>query len=306
MIGPSVDAYIRSCAARELACIEKLSTYPGQRGLYNGPNQYCPTKELKKRALQDYLKIATHMLPKDAKLSKPSLWHPDLHTNNIFVDPSQPTKILNIIDWQAVNIAPLFRQARHPALVNFEGPIPEGLNPIALPDGFDDMTEEEKRQAKVLRAAQSLYKLYEIHMIWQCPEVAQALRFQGTLPGKITALAGVIFSDGEPALQEMLIRLQDKWATTVDSSIPCPLSFTPEERAEQRDLLDAWNKSIELKHDVLSEMGEYDEWDGWVNHKNYKIYKERLARCRESFLSRMAKTEEERSQWIHAWPFEDK
>ncbi|KAF7564970.1 aminoglycoside phosphotransferase [Pyrenophora tritici-repentis] len=146
---PLVDTYLRSCAARELACIEKSSTCFDQRGLFNSPNQYRLTQELKIRAVHDYLKVATQILPKDAKLSKPTLWHPDLHGGNIFVDPLEPTKIV-IIDWQAVNIAPLFRQARNPALLDFDGPIPEGLKQIPLPDGFDDMTEEQQREAKNL------------------------------------------------------------------------------------------------------------------------------------------------------------
>ena len=289
-----------------MACIEKFPSDPGQRRTFEGPNQYRPAKDLKIRVFQDYLKVATQILPKDAKLSKPSLWHSDLHANNIFVDPSQPTKIVNIVDWQAVSIAPLFRQARLPPLVEFEGPLPEGLKPIKLPDGLDDMSEEQKNQARALKIAQSLYKLYQIRMAFQCPDIIEAIRFQHTLPGRITGLAGSIFSDGEPILQGMLIQLQDEWDTVVGSSIPCPLSFNFEERSEQQDLERTWNKSIELMRHALNEMGEYYGWDGWVNYKNYNVYKERLSQCRESFLNRMAKTEEERSQWIHAWPFEDK
>jgi hypothetical protein len=280
--------------------------YPGQQGLFSGPNQYRPTKALKVGVLQDYQKVATQILPKDVNLSKPTLWHSDLHSDNIFVDPSQPTKILNIIDWQAVNVSPLFLQARHPSLIEFDGPIPEGFKPITLPDGFDDMSEEAQHQAKNLRAAQSLYKLYEILMLRQCPEIGQALQFRNTLHGQITGLASSIFSDGEPILQGMLIRLQDEWATSVGSSIPCPLSFTPEDRTHQQRLEASWSEGVELMHKVLTEIGAYQGWDGWVNHNNYPIYKERLARCREEFLNHYAKTEEERSQWIQAWPFEDK
>jgi hypothetical protein len=189
MIGPSVNDLVHSRAARELACIEKFSMYPGQQGLFSGPSQYQPTRALKVAVLRDYIKIATQILPDDTNLSKPTLWHSDLHTANIFVDPSQPTKITNIIDWQAVNIAPLFLQARRPSLIEFEGPIPEGFAPITLPAGFDDMSEKQQHAAKNLRAAQSLYKLYEILMRRQCPEIAAALRFQESLRGRITGLA---------------------------------------------------------------------------------------------------------------------
>jgi hypothetical protein len=59
-------------------------------------------------------------------------------------------------------------------------------------------------------------------------------------------------------------------------------------------------------HGVLIEIGAHQEWNGWVIRNNYPVYKERLARCREAFLNRYAKTGEERRQWIQAWPFEDK
>lgn len=306
MTGPSLAEFIYSCANRELACIDRFSSYPGQQGLFGGPNQYRSTKAFKAQVLQNYLKVATQVLPKDSTLSKPTLWHSDLHTDNIFVDPSQPIKILNIIDWQAVNISPLFLQARHPSLIEFEGPIPEGFEPPTLPDNFDEMSEEEQHQAKNLRAAQSLYKLYEILMLRQCPEIAQALRFRDTLPGQITGLASSIFSDGEPIFQGMLIRLEEEWATCVGPSISCPLSFTPQERTQQQRLKASWSRGVEMMHEILTEIGAYQGWDGWINHNNYPVYKERLARCRKNFLNRFARTEEERSQWIQTWPFEDK
>jgi hypothetical protein len=244
-------------------------------------------------------------LPKDPALSKPTLWHGDLHAENIFVDPSDPTKISNILDWQAISVSPLFLQARHPSLVEFEGPIPEGFGPIELPDDFDQMSEEAQLQAKDLRAAQSLWKIYEILMLQQCPAIAHALRFRDTLSFQMTGLAGSIFSDGEPMLQGMLIQLQDEWATRVKSPTPCPLAFSPEERAEQQRLAESWGNSVELMAEVLSEIGVYQGWDGWVNHSNYGMYKERLAESRKRFLARQAKSEDERRQWEQVWPFQD-
>ncbi|KAF2461687.1 phosphotransferase enzyme family protein, partial [Lineolata rhizophorae] len=303
---PSIADFILSRAYRELECIKKSSAFPGQQGLFNGPNQYHPTKAFKAEVLRNYLKVAIHILPDDPNLSKPTLWHSDLHPDNIFVDPDQPTKILNIIDWQAVNVSPLFLQARHPSLVEFEGPIPEGFGPITLPESFDTMSVEEQQQAKNLRAAQSLYKLYEVLMLRQCPEIGRALMFRDSLAGQITGLASSVFSDGEPVLQGMLIRLQDEWETCVGPSVPCPLSFSAEDRAQQQEHEAKWSASVELMHEVLTEIGVYQGWDGLVNHDNYGAFKERLAQCREKFLDRHAGSDAERRQRAQAWPFEDK
>ncbi|KAJ8113860.1 hypothetical protein OPT61_g4116 [Boeremia exigua] len=262
--GPSLKEFIHSCADRKLSCIDKFSSYPGQQGLFNGPNQYRPTRALKTGVLQDYLKVATQILPNNINLSKPTLWHPDLHTDNIFVDPSEPTRILTIIDWQADNVSPLFLQARHPSLIEFEGPITEGFKPITLPADFDDLSEEAQLQAKNLRAAQSVYKLYEILMLRQCPEIGKALQFRQSLRGQITGLASSIFSDGEPILQGMLIRLQDEWATCVGPSIPCPLDFTSENKTQQQRLEASWSEGVELMHEILTEIGAYPAGVEWL------------------------------------------
>lgn len=148
------------------------------------------------------------------------------------------------------------------------------------------MSEEDQHQAKHLRAAQSLYKLYEILTLRHCPEIAHALQFRETLQGRITGLVGSIFSDGEPVLQGMLIRLRDEWDMCVGSLVPCPLRFTSRERVEQQDLEMSWGEGVELLHEVLTEVWAYQGWDGWVSHGNYDVYKKRLDRCREGFLDR--------------------
>lgn len=306
LLGFSLEDYILSRVHRELACLQRFSKFPRQQGLFNGPGQYQPSRDSKTDTLRSYIKVAPFLLPKDRALSQPVLWHSDLHGDNIFVNPSHPTEILNIVDWQAVNLSPLFLQARHPGLIEFEGPIPEGLQSIKLPESFDDLSPEEQLEAKKLRAAQSLYKLYEIQLIRQCPDIARALRFRDSLAGQITGLSGSIFSDGEPVVQGMLIRLEEKWSTCVGPSVPCPISFTTEEKDRQMEAEAKWRKGVELMGEFLDQVGAYRGWDGWVNHSNYETMKERLERCREHFLSRHSATNEEKRRWMEAWPFTDR
>lgn len=295
-----------SRADHELACVRSFATFPRPQGFFYGPGQYLPTVKSKEKSLENYIKVAPFLLPKDKELSKPVLWHPDLHGDNIFVNPDRPSEIVSIIDWQAVNLSPLFLQARHPALVDFEGPIPEGLESINLPENFDDLSPEKQLDAKKLRAAQSLYKLYEIQLIRQCPEVARALRYKGSLAGQITGLAGSLFTDGEPIFQGMLMKLQEEWSSHVGQSVPCPISFTFEEKKQQREDEAKWTAGVELMEEFLDQVGAYRGWDGWVNHDNYEHFKERLERCREEFLNNHSTTDEERSQWKTVWPFVDK
>ena len=306
LVGSSVQDYILSRVYRELACVQKFSEFPHQQGLFYGPGQYRPSKKLKTDTLHHYIKVAPFLLPNDNTISKPVLWHPDLHGDNIFVNPSQPTDILAIIDWQSVNLSPLFLQARHPALIEFDGPVTEGFQSIKLPENFDKLSPSEQLEAKKLRAAQSLYKLYEIQLIRQCPDVARALRFRDSLAGQITGLAGSIFSDGEPTLQGMLMRLRQEWPACVSPSTPCPLSFSTEDENQQKKDEAKWREGVELMEEFLGQVGAYRGWDGWVNHQNFEVMKSRLSECREDFLTRHSATDEEKRQFMKHWPFMDK
>ncbi|OQD99196.1 hypothetical protein PENSOL_c007G01089 [Penicillium solitum] len=188
-------------------------------------------------------------------------------------------------------------------MIEFEGPIPEGLQSISLPENFDELSAEEQLEAKKLRAAQSLYKLYTIQMMQDYPEIAAALRFRDSLPGQITGLSGSLFSGGEPIVQGMLIRLQEKWATYIGSSVPCPLSFIEEDKQKQKEDEKKWASGVVLMEEFLDQVGAYRGWDGWVNHSSYEYYKVRLEKCRHEFLDSQCATNEEISQWEAVWPF---
>lgn len=94
------------------------------------------------------------------------MWHNDLHSGNIFVNPQKPTEMVGIIDWQSVHLSPIFLQARHPALIDLDGPTPEGFSHIELPQNFDQLSADALIEAMKLRllSALPLYTLYEIEL----------------------------------------------------------------------------------------------------------------------------------------------
>lgn len=225
----TVEAYNLAIAARELACLRKSSEFPDPQGFYNGPRQYQQSLETKMRTLRNYEKVAGYLKPADPILSKPVLWHTDLHWDIIFVDENDPKIITAIIDWQAVHVAPLFAQARHPTFLEFDGEIPDTFDAeaITLPDNFERLSETEQQTAKKLRNAQILWKLYEVELVRQCEDVERAIRFGRGLLGRIPSLAGNIFSDGELLVEDLLMSLQQEWNQVVDDPVanPCPLSL---------------------------------------------------------------------------------
>lgn len=82
-------------------------------------------------------------------------------------------------------------------------------------------------------------------------------------------LSGSIFSDGELVVEGMVMKLEEQWSTHVGSSVPCPLSFTEEERARQRENEALWSRSVDMMDEFLARVGAYRGWDGWVNRDNY-------------------------------------
>jgi len=159
--------------------------------------------------LGDFEKVAPYLLPKDPSVNIPSLWHCDLHHDNVFVDPGEPSKVL------AVHIAPLFQQATTPAfLADFEGPKPaEGLSIIPCPaKNFDELSPAEQKKAKALRTQQSLYKLYEIQSARQeNAAIFKALQYSGALGSQIIFLISQVFNDGEPIIRGQLIQVAREW-----------------------------------------------------------------------------------------------
>ena len=248
-------------ARREIACIMTLQQFPRPQGIFYGPGHYRPTSTSRLLALTNYLKVAKHLLPKEESFQASTMWHSDLHANNIFVNHEKPTDIVGIIDWQSVHLSPFFFQARHPALIEFNGPIPEGLGRIEIPGTFDGLSADEQKEAKVLRSTQSLYELYEVELRQGNVNIFHALQYRKTLACKITALAGSLFSDGVPILNGMLMAVEREWLNLVEPgpdgrpSVPCPLVFSAQERTLQSEHEAQWIRGVELMKVIREQVG---------------------------------------------------
>ncbi|KAI9672324.1 MAG: hypothetical protein M1817_003346 [Caeruleum heppii] len=307
----NLEDYVVATAGREIACINRLPSFPRPQGLFYGPRQYSPTKNSKLSTLSNYLKVATHLLPRKHSFRASIMWHGDLHRNNIFVHPERPTEIVGVIDWQCVHLSPLFLQVRHPSIIEFDGPVPEGFDPIELPDNFNNISPEEQKVAKALRSAQTIYKLYEVELRQRNEDLFRALQYRNTLPCKVTGLAGSLFRDGEPIVTGLLMAVEAEWPKIVGTdadgrpAVPCPLSFSSQEKDLQSADEAKWIEGIELMEAALDDLGAPRGWDGWVSHADYELMKVKLRDCLQRFLDREARDDRERAEWIKAWPFAD-
>ncbi|CDM31462.1 Protein kinase-like domain [Penicillium roqueforti FM164] len=299
--------YVHSMASREEDCSKHLSRFPRPEGIFGAPGSYQPTAQAKLDVISDFRKIASFIVPKDATVTKPVLWHTDFHADNIFVDPNNPSKIFAVIDWQSVHVAPLCQQVITPAFLNFNWPKPdEGLCLPSLPDNFQTLSAEEKAKAKVLRTQQLLYKLYEIQSGRQNKDVFRALQYPNVLGSQIISLVSQVLNDGETIIKGQLFQLVEQWRTTVGADgTPCLITFTDDDIVQQNLDQEKWEEGVQLMEDVLEALGGAENgWQGWVSHDEYAQAKVKLEMVKEQFLDHMAHNPAEREARCWAWPFQ--
>lgn len=176
-------------------------------------------------SLETYLRIARHLIPGDENLHRPTLRHPDLQPNNIFVSPM--LDIMSVIDWQHTVILPLFLQCGiSRSLQNYGDPVSESLTPPSLPANFELLEEGQKfEDAALLRKRQLHYEYFKqtttrspVHQVTLMSEMSLLRR-------KIFHHASDPWEGDNITLHADLVQLQQNWSKV--SKLPCPLAFSP-------------------------------------------------------------------------------
>lgn len=204
-LGSTATEFMAAIARREIATAKAGLQYPVlPEGLFYGPRQYQPSIPKKLSALENYLKVAPHVLPENKAIHASVLWHGDLHSQNIFVEPEDPSRIVGVIDWQSVSAYPLFMHVGLPAFLDYNGPAPENLGKVSLPPHFNSMDPGEQQKAKALHRAQSLHNLYIVRCLQFNENVFQAIQGQNTLRQQGRVVPGLVLMDYEPLLNKLM------------------------------------------------------------------------------------------------------
>jgi hypothetical protein len=277
--------------------------------VYREINNYqksIPEDQIK--LLEKFLQITPYLVPTALEyqdLLKPTLCHPDLNPQNIFVDEN--LKITSLIDWQHCSATPLFLETGVPdAFKNFGDAESVQLKKPALPLNFSSLSAEDQAQATEQYRQRHLHFYYfagasKFNKIHYKPlrllstALKQRLCFNASLPWQ-----------GNPnALKASLIRATQRWDTltaeSVDKGMKCPISFTEEEVEEclqideEQDLVD---KKVDLLRETLG-IGK----DGWISTKDYDFAVAENQRLKKELLKDTL--EEERGKTLEHWPFDD-
>jgi len=229
-----------------------------------------------------------YLLPMEKELHRPTLWHPDLHAGNIFIEKNQ---IVGIIDWQASTIIPLFLACRIPKFLRMNGPLLCDLPPAT------DLTAREKEENLARYQLTQLQRAYITKLRALNEKSFRALSDSYALDRqRLIDFAGSTWEDdGLFLLQEMLHRTWCEWEEiTGQKREDCPITFSPEESLAQAEEGKSWNKFRE----VFSALGI--PIDGWVHPEDFESKVETM-RGLVAAVVQSAEDVEEAKAALRAW-----
>jgi len=133
----SPATYLKAIGDREIAWISRYATPKASQDSSSvSESQNTPDSHID--LYQRFLKVAPYIFPAEEELVTSHIWHWDLHASNIFVN--EDCEITGVIDWQDVWAGPLFREARQPKVIDYNGEMLQ--HP---PDNYKDIQDEEEK-----------------------------------------------------------------------------------------------------------------------------------------------------------------
>ena len=289
-------AYLKRCG-RPLHPFQRI-----RRELVDYQEQY-PSAHLEN--LKKYLRVASDLVPPEANnATQPSIRHPDLQPNNIFV--SKSLEITGLIDWQHCTILPLFLQAGIPGtLQNYGDAVSESLQEPRLPSDFDMQNEMEQLKQVLLLRKRQLHYTYVTETLRLTPAHGELLTDRlSILRRKLFRHASEPWEGDNISLKADLVELTRQWPRLAPSTtgIKCPIGFSEKEADQTLSLARAMEAADSQFQDCLELVGVGSE--GWVPTEQYADARRRERQLKEDTLLE-AESEEERRQIRDHWIFDD-
>ncbi|PIA89672.1 Altered inheritance of mitochondria protein 9, mitochondrial [Cercospora beticola] len=308
--GPWTSAldYLTAVGKRERECIRQMPVLPKSPITLCGPNLYQPKVATKLKAVDCYFELLHIVSPSDSVLNRPCIWHSDLHVENIFVDPDEPTRITSIIDWQSSEVAPLYIHARQPYLMDYDCDDTLSLERPRKPDYYSELSPGEKQRADQLLFDRSLCVLYRILVSKTVPDIWKCLQFRQTTAFDLILTARNLLTDGEAVYLAHALELLEDGAPisgVEDQSTTLPISFSAEEKKQIMSDIEAATLGMRAMSGIKDALGDLFPERGIVKSERYDEAKDALQQMKEQVIEQFAHSEEERAAWMRSWPFDD-
>ncbi|KAI9703539.1 MAG: hypothetical protein M1820_005843 [Bogoriella megaspora] len=255
--------------------------------------------------LAKYERIAPFLKP-PATESKPAnvLWHPDLHLDNMFVNPTS-YEITAIVDWQSAITAPLFYQSGvHPAFRHYKS-VHEGWVIPGKPSNFEELPLDEQKRVDRDIKSEMIHKYFELQTMERVPCHWKYLQ-QPVVPllrNPVWLVTGVWEKDDLFFLRDSLITLFTRWKDIYGEDTECPINFSAEEleqHIKEEENVDGVGKMLSL----LQDQGILPA-DGRVKPEDYQTAVENNQEYKQRFLN-AAENQYERDLYSKIWPFQER
>ncbi|EGE00955.1 protein kinase subdomain-containing protein [Trichophyton equinum CBS 127.97] len=298
--------YRTAVGHREKLAIETGVYAPKQLAMLYGPGLYRPTQEKRIDAVQSYLRLVSVLLPSDQSLTSSHIWHDDLHSENIFVCPKNPTKIIGIIDWQSTQISPLFDHCMDPAFLDYDGSmIGDSLKRPELPENIKHLSKSEKNETIKEYLNKSVMVAWRMLVKNKNPSQYAAMMFENTTKGYLLLLSRRLHELGEPQFRALSLDLQKEWLeSNVNVEQKFPLSFSPEQEIEINADRELSALSSEAMRSMQQRLGRIWPDKALAEHDDYQQLKTMLLQIKEELASELVKTPEERAEFEKFWPLD--
>lgn len=273
-----------------------------------GPGYYQTSREKKRKALEDFAAVLSYTLPTEEETCAYHLWHEDLHFENIFVDPAKPTKILGLIDWQSVQISPLFEHRIDPPVLKYHGPDVDGLKRPELPDNYDELSAGSQAQEINLYYSMALMSAYRTLVHMKAPGLSRTIEFQDTTPGNLLMLVRRIFGMGEAHVRLLILNLRQEWydlpAVRRAGNPLFPLQFSDAEVEEIEGDAEAATVSIQTMERLKECAGDIWPEKGSCPPHLYEEVKDMLLQLRDELVELAELDEGDKKTFEREWPFQ--
>lgn len=271
--------------------------------------RYIPSQAKKLAVLEAYLKLIKFLLPTDSSITTSHIWHTDLHTENIFVSPDDPTQIVGIIDWQAASLIPLYENASLLALLDYEGPPLNGIERPEKPKNLDELDKVEHDRAFDNWMDMMLASYYRNLIYKRNPRLYRAVEYYETISYDLLSYARNILIDGELIyLDRVADELQELWDTLPGvkklGNPPFPFKFSEKELAVLSKDYEDMLEGMKWMRDIKEGVRDLFPSDITISHEHYELAKRTLDEYKEVVLENFARNEEERANVRAWWPFE--
>jgi hypothetical protein len=213
---------------------------------YTSPMQH--SRDAHVSALQKFLSVIPHLIPKDSGLVSARLWHPAYHRGNIYVDGQG--KITSLVNWQAASFSPVFLGTDVPL---DDAKRDESDLVLNLPEDFEQLDDTTQKQLKDKNSEDLFSYQYRLLTTERNPLMCKFVEYpQIKTIGQLCYFAGntsenwllmmlnrlirvqryvwpfhLLISD--PAKSTPLIANGHRLWDASDAPKPCPYRFSPEE-----------------------------------------------------------------------------